>query len=149
MRRLLDRAIFAAAAALVVLASVPYGSVDPLWEGAFECAAFALGAAWMAEGALGARWVVAEHRLLAPVGCLLLFMLAQAAPWPFGGGAAVAGVEVRGALSADPFETLRAATKLAALAVFFALLLLLLFGIFELIISRGQRRPLGRMDRRA
>ena len=120
--RLLDRAIFASLVALVVLVAVPYGSVDPWWEGAFGGAVFALGALWMAEGAAaGGRWFVEAHRMLVPLAVLTAFVFAQALP--FSGVEVVAGVEVRRAISADPAETARAASKLAALTLMLALLL--------------------------
>lgn len=121
VRRLLDRAIFAALAGLVVLVAVPYGSVDPWWEGAFGGAVFALGALWAAEGAAGGRWFVAGHRMLVPLVALTAYVVVQALPLL--GSEVVAGIEVRRAISADPVETVRAATKLAALTMMLALLL--------------------------
>jgi O-antigen ligase len=119
-RRLLDRFIFAALLALSVFVAVPYGSVDPFWEGVFEASAFALGALWMIEGALAGFWLVGVHRLLWPLVALLVFALAQALPF---GVVTVAGVETRATLSADPFETVRFALKLAALVTTAALYL--------------------------
>ena len=64
-RRSLDRFIFASLLALGFLVAVPYGAVDPWWEGAFEASVFALGALWMLEGMLaGGSWLVPEQRLL-------------------------------------------------------------------------------------
>lgn len=120
MRCLLDRGVFALLVALTVLAAVPYGSVDPWWEGAFEGVVFALGGLWMLEGALGGRWLVAEQRVLLPAAGLSLFAALQAVPW---GTAEVAGVEVVRTLSADPFETARAAAKLSAVTLAGALFL--------------------------
>ncbi|HEV3471201.1 MAG TPA: O-antigen ligase family protein [Pyrinomonadaceae bacterium] len=120
VRRVLDRGVFALLLALTALVAVPYGSVDPWWEGAFAAATFALGALWMVEGALGGRWLVAEHRVLAPLAALSAFAAAQAVPW---GRSEVAGVEVWRTLSADPFETARAAAKLSAVTLACALYL--------------------------
>lgn len=119
-RAFLDRAVFALLLALVALTAVAYGAVDPWWEGAFEGAAFALGALWVVEGALGGRWLVAGHRMLVPLAALCLFVFAQAVPF---GGASVAGVEAARTLSADPAETLRCGLKLSALTLCCALLL--------------------------
>ena len=121
LRRLLDRAIFASLLALVVLVAVPYGSVDPVWEGAFGGAVFIVGALWMIEGAAGGRWFVEGHRMLVPLVVLTVFAAAQSLPLL--GVETVAGVEVRRAISADPIETVRAAMKLAALTLALALLL--------------------------
>lgn len=120
VQRWLERTIYALLLALTALAAVPYGSVDPWWEGAFACAVFGLGALWMVEGALGGRWLVEAHRMLVPLAALTLFAFAQAVPW---GRTEAAGVEVWRTVSADPFETLRAAVKLAALVLAFALFL--------------------------
>jgi O-antigen ligase len=120
-RRRLDRAIFILLLALLFIVAVPYGSVDPWWEGVFEACIFALGALWMIEGMLGSAWLVAEHRLLIPLIALVLFTVAQTISLP--GGASVAGVQFSRTLSADPFETWRFAVKLAALVLAAALLL--------------------------
>jgi O-antigen ligase len=118
VRRLLDRAIFAALVAVTTLAVVPYGSVDPWWEGMFEAAVFALGALWMVEGALGSGWFVATHRMLVPSAALLLFAVVQTLSF---GVVNVAGVATRTTLSADSFETVRFVLKLASLMLLAAL----------------------------
>jgi O-antigen ligase len=118
-RRLLERAIFAGLVAVTTLAVVPYGSVDPWWEGIFEAAVFALGALWMVEGALGGGgWFVAAHRVLLPLVVLLLFAVGQTFSY---GVVRVAGVATRATLSADPFETVRFVLKLASLMLLAAL----------------------------
>ncbi|HEX8501814.1 MAG TPA: O-antigen ligase family protein [Pyrinomonadaceae bacterium] len=121
-RHLLDRAIFLLLLALVFFAAVPYGSVDPWWEGAFAASAFGLGALWAVEGALGGRWLVASHRLLLPPLALLLYAFAQTLPLP-GAATTVAGVAAARTLSADPFETWRFVLKLASLLLIAALML--------------------------
>lgn len=121
-RRVIDRFVFASLLALAFLVVVPYGSVDPWWEGALEASVFALGALWMLEGMLaGGRWLVPEHRLLLPAAALILFAAAQTLP--LSTAREVAGVVVRGSLSADPPETWRFVLKLSALALLLALLL--------------------------
>ncbi len=119
---MLDRTIFALLLALIAVAAVPYGAVDPWWEGAFEGAVFALGAMWMVEGLLRGSWLVREQRILWPLVALVLFAVGQAA-WPVFGVETIAGIDVRDALSADPYETRRFAFKLAALTLAGALLL--------------------------
>ena len=119
--RQLDRAIFALLLALIMLAAVPYGAVDPWWEGVFEGAVFALGALWMVEGWLSGSWLVREQRIIVPLVVLVAFAIVQA--WPVFGTETIAGVGARMALSADPFETRRFAFKLAALTLAGALLL--------------------------
>jgi tetratricopeptide (TPR) repeat protein len=121
VRRWLDRAIFRLLLVLLVAVAVPYGSVDPWWDGVAVGAVFALGALWMIEGALGHAWLVEEHKTLLPLAALVSFALAQALP--VFGARTVAGVGVRAALSADPFETQTFALKLCALVLFAAMLL--------------------------
>lgn len=105
---------------VMAVAAVPYGSVDPWWEGAAGAAVFVLGAWWVVEGALGGRWFVGEHRMLVPLAALCGFAWVQAVPY---GTETVAGVEVVRALSADPAETARAALKLSAFTLALALML--------------------------
>lgn len=119
VRRRLDATIFALLLFVTALSVVPYGSVDPWWDGAAEASVFALGALWAVEGALGGSWLVPAHRLLVPVVALIAYAVAQTL-LP-AGHENIAGVEVRFAVSADPFETLRFALKLSALALATAL----------------------------
>jgi O-antigen ligase len=121
VRRRLDRAIFRLLLVLLVAVAVPYGSVDPWWEGVATGAVFALGTLWMIEGALGGVILVEEHKTLLPLVALAMFALAQTLP--LFSARTIAGVEVHTALSADPFETWRFALKLCALALYAALLL--------------------------
>ncbi|MCA1614851.1 MAG: hypothetical protein LC795_14140 [Acidobacteria bacterium] len=55
--RALSSFIFAALVALLPLAAVPYGSVEPWWTGLFGAAVFALAALWAVEGALAGGWL--------------------------------------------------------------------------------------------
>jgi len=124
--KLLGRIIFSAALSLVVLATIPYGSVEVWWTSLFEVGVFAVSLLWAIEALLGGGWRV-QRQLWLPLPCaaLILFSLLQAAHW--GGEAAGAGGNPQNlhwhALSADPFETLNFALRLAALTLLGALLL--------------------------
>lgn len=118
--RVLEAVIFYALLALIPLTAVPYGTADAWWQSAFECVVFALAALWALEGLLGGRWLVREHRLLAPLVVLLGFVFLQSVTL---GRAEVAGVEVYQALSADPFETRLVAFRFLALLLCAAMLL--------------------------
>lgn len=121
VRRLLERAIFILLLGLVFCVAIPYGSVDPFWEGLFECVAFALGVLWMLEGMLvGVFRLGRRRRLLVPFVIFCAYALAQTVPF---GSELVAGVEVERALSRDPFETWRFVLKLSALVLAAALLM--------------------------
>lgn len=106
--RTLEAAIFYALLSLIVLAPARYGMVEAWWGSLFQCGVFALAALWAVEGLLGGRWLVRQHRLLAPLVPLLVFVFLQSVPF---GRDEVAGVEVWRTLSADAYETRLAAFR--------------------------------------
>ncbi|HEY0377622.1 MAG TPA: O-antigen ligase family protein [Pyrinomonadaceae bacterium] len=121
--RLLGRAIFSCALLLIVLAAIPYGSVEFWWASFFELGVFAVTALWAVEALVGGgfrerRWLW----LLIPAGCLTLFSLLQTIPLGRGAGGGIEN-SLPYAVSADPFETYHFALKLAALSLLGALLL--------------------------
>lgn len=120
--RAVSRVVFACLLLLVVVAPAPYGSVDPWWESAFECAVFALTAlsllGWLFDG--GPLLPPTRWRLVAPLFALALYALAQTAP--VGTQPTPAGNVIR-AISFDPYETRLVAAKLIALALTLALFL--------------------------
>ena len=105
LRRFLSAAVFAGLVAVISLAFVPYGAVDPWWAAVFQAAVFALAALWAVEGAVGGDWVSREQLVAAPLALLALYALVQS--WT---------------VSFDPYETRLAAAQLAALALALALL---------------------------
>src|SRR4051812_43650783 len=113
-RGLLSLCIFSALLALIPLTALPYGTVDPMWEGLFECAIFSLAALWALEGALGGSWFEGPYDLLVPLLALAPYMLLQPVPVPW---AAAAGVATSTALSADPHATRLVFALLLALIV--------------------------------
>src|SRR5689334_22886936 len=54
--RLLDRTVYSALLASIVLFAIPYGTAEPWWEACFEILIFALAALWMIEGGLSGSW---------------------------------------------------------------------------------------------
>lgn len=115
-RRLLSLCIFSALLALIPLTALPYGTVDPMWEGLFECAIFSLAALWALEGALGGSWLEGPYELLVPLSALAAYMLLQTVPIPWAASGA-AGVATSSALSADPHATRLVFANLLALIV--------------------------------
>ncbi|HKQ53527.1 MAG TPA: hypothetical protein VJT74_14220, partial [Pyrinomonadaceae bacterium] len=103
--RWLGLVIFSCALLLIVLAAVPYGSVEFWWASFFEVGVFAVAALWAVEAFVGGfrrrRWLW----LLIPAAALILFSLLQTT------------------FSADPFETHSFALRLAALTLLGLLLL--------------------------
>lgn len=111
-RRALSAVVFYALLALLPLAAVPYGSVEPLWTGLFDALVFVLAALWAIEGALAGRWMTRAHVLLLP--CLGLAALAfiQTLPLSF-----------VGRISFDPYESRVFALRLVAFTLYAAMLL--------------------------
>jgi O-antigen ligase/tetratricopeptide (TPR) repeat protein len=116
-RSLLSLCIFSALLALIPLTALPYGTVDPMWEGLFECAVFSLAALWALEGALGGSWFDGPYELLVPLLALAAYMLVQTVPVPWAAAAGAAGVATSATLSADPHATRLVFAHLLALIV--------------------------------
>jgi O-antigen ligase len=110
--RVLSAVVFYVLLALLPLAAVPYGSVEPWWTGLFDALVFVLAALWAVEGALAGRWLVRAHAVVLP--CLALAALAflQSVPLPF-----------VGVVSFDPYESRVFALRLLAFTLYAAMLL--------------------------
>jgi O-antigen ligase len=117
---LLERIIFYTLLVLIALAAVPYGTVEPHWEAAFECVVFALMALWLVEGYLRGTFSFQLSPLLAPLLVLIIFAFLQTIPlWR----SQIAGIEIRQAISADFYETRLFAVKVLAITLTLALLI--------------------------
>lgn len=111
--RLLGGAAFYGLLALVVLAAVPYGTVQPWWQALFECAVFALAALWLVESFLSDSLRLSDYRLLWPLAALAVFAWLQTLSWG----------DAWRAVSADPHGTGRWVSKITALILAAAVLL--------------------------
>ncbi|MBC7911341.1 MAG: O-antigen ligase family protein [Pyrinomonadaceae bacterium] len=123
--RLLDIFIFIILLSVIALVAVPYGTVEPLWESAYQCIIFALVALWIIEGMLaGGEWQIKGWWLIAPLLLLVAYAFVQTAPmWSAGGEVAgVKGATLR-TISVDPYSTRLAAWKMLTLTLTGALLL--------------------------
>ena len=121
--RLLGHVVFFSLLALIALAAIPYGTVEPWWQALFECAVFGLAALWMVEGFLAGSWHLNSYRLLWPLLALVALALAQTL---FAGAAHQLPLQIDGAwqtLSADPHGTRRWMSKMLALILVGAMLL--------------------------
>src|SRR5438132_10389361 len=80
LANVLNSSIFFGLAVLIVMTSVPYGTVEPGWEAIFECTAFALGIVWVIEGLLRKAWTWTGLPLLAPLICIVGLAFFQTLP---------------------------------------------------------------------
>ena len=111
---LLSKAVFVALVGLVVIAAIPYGTVEPWWKAAFVCAVFATCIVAIIE-----MLVAGAKRFEG--GAVLLPMLALSA-LAFVQTLSIGASNVWSAISADPFQSRFFALQMLALTVFLALL---------------------------
>ena len=110
---LLSKGVFAALIGSIVLAAIPYGTIEPWWKAAFVCAVFAICIFAIVEMLVTrSNWIEGGSVLL-PM--LALSALAFLQTISFRG-------DVWSAISADPFQTRFFALQLLALTAFLALL---------------------------
>jgi O-antigen ligase len=124
--RLAGRAVFYGSLLGLALSAVPYGSIEPWWANFFAAGVYALGALWAVESLLsrGLGLRRDDWLLLLPPLALALFSLLQSIPLARDASNA-GGVSstLRGAISADPFETYDFALRMLALTLLVAMLL--------------------------
>jgi O-antigen ligase len=122
--RILDKTVWVCLLALIVVALIPYGTVDAWWEAAFECGVFLLTALWIVEALLRGSWEIKPLSIILPLVGLTAFAFVQTIQLPswFAIGGRQHGSPFT--LSIDPYQTFLTATKLLALTLFFGLLLL-------------------------
>ncbi len=115
---IIDRIVFYSLLAVLALAAVPYGTVEPWWKALFQCLAFAL-AGLSAIAQLLARDGNPRNRhlpaLFFPVLALIAFALIQTIPWSHFNSA---GIRIGQTLSADSFQTRQFVRQLVALLLF-------------------------------
>lgn len=106
--RAFDRLIFMAILLVISLTTIPYGTVEPWWEAAFECSIFILVGLWIVEGLWQGIWGINSLGMLIPLGVILAYAILQTIPlrgsesaWP--------------TISADPYATRLVALKFLAL----------------------------------
>jgi O-antigen ligase len=123
--RLLDAIIFFCLLGVIVLTSIPYGTVEPWWEAIFESAVFLLTAFWILEGLISGNWQFKRLFILLPLIILTAYAFAQTVEWPaawlvLGNGRLTA----QHTLTIDRYQTYLTARKALALTLFLGLLLL-------------------------
>jgi putative inorganic carbon (hco3(-)) transporter len=108
------RIIFAALVGLIVIAAIPYGTVEPWWKAAFVCAVFAICIVAIIETLVSGANSLEGGSVLLPM--LALSVLAFVQTISLGSN------DVWNAISADPFQTRFFALQMLALTAFLALL---------------------------
>jgi len=105
--------------ALILIAAIPYGTVEPWWKAAFVCAVFAICILAIIETLVSGSVKIAGGSILLPM--LALSVLAFVQTLSFG-SQQVAGLTVWNTISADPFQTRFFALQMLALTAWLALL---------------------------
>ena len=113
---MVGKLIFAALVCLIVIAPIPYGTVEPWWKAAFVCAVFAICIVALIENR-GAR--VERASILLPMLALSLLALLQTLSL---GSRTEGNLAVWNTISADPYQTRFFALQILALTTLLALL---------------------------
>ena len=106
-------------AGLIVVAPIPYGTVEPWWKAAFVCAVFAICIIALIETFRHRIERLEGASILLPLFALSLLALLQTVSL---GSRTEAGLSVWNTISADPYQTRFFALQLFALTTFLALL---------------------------
>ena len=124
----LIRIVFGALLGLIVIAAIPYGTVEPWWKAAFVCAVFALCIVALIESRVSGSFRIEGGAILLPMLALSVLAFVQTLSL---GSLEVAGFSVWNTISADPYQTR-----------FFALQMLALTACLALFYryARGERR---------
>jgi len=119
-----EQGIFYVLLAFIALSAVPYGTVEPWWQGLFELVVFALAALSLIEGFLSRSYKYSTYRILLPLVALALFGLIQTIPLGVDNDLSQRiSVKVWWTLSADPHGTRLWVTRMMCLILVAALLL--------------------------
>lgn len=119
---MLNKIVFAALVALIVMAAIPYGTVEPWWKAAFVCAVFAIFIVAIIENLVSASDGIAGGSVLLPMLALSVFAFVQTlslgSPNDDPG---LTKLPVWNAISADPYQTRFFVLQMLALTACLAL----------------------------
>jgi O-antigen ligase len=117
--RALEAIVFYSLLAVIALAAIPYGTVQPWWKSVFQCLVFALASLYFVAQLLKSETTsfrsVLSGRLLWPVLALIAFAFLQTLPIPAVLRFLLAETDQRGTISADVFHTRQFVVQLLAL----------------------------------
>lgn len=116
--QLLNKATFGALVALIVIAAIPYGTVEPWWKAAFVCAVFAICIVALIESLVSGSLRIQGGAILLPMLALAVLAFVQTLSL---GSLEVAGFSVWNTISADPYQTRFFALQMLALTACLAL----------------------------
>ena len=105
--------------ALIAIAAIPYGTVEPWWKAAFVCAVFAICVLAIVESLIRGSLKFENGSILLPMLALSVLAFVQSVSL---GSREVAGLLTWTTISADPYQTRFFALQMLALTVFLALL---------------------------
>src|SRR5215213_5649593 len=109
----MSKGIFGALVGLIVVAAIPYGTVEPWWKAAFVCAVFAICIPAIIHVLVRGSYRIAGAPILLPLAALTVLAFVQTLSF---------GSDTWNAISADPFQTRFFALQMLALTAFLALL---------------------------
>jgi len=110
----LSKLIFVTLLVVLVIAAIPYGTVEPWWKAAFVCAVFVICILAIVD-----RLEIDGAPILLPMLALSALAFVQTLSL---GSQEIAGIKVWNAISADPFQTRFFALQMLALTAWLALL---------------------------
>ena len=110
--------IFGCLLGLIVIAAIPYGTVEPWWKAAFVCAVFAICVVALIESLVSGSFRVPGGSILLPMLALSVLAFVQTLSL---GSLEVANLTVWNTISADPYQTRFFALQMLALTACLAL----------------------------
>jgi O-antigen ligase len=120
--RMIGAILFYSLLAVIALAAIPYGAVEPWWRALFQCLVFSLAGLCVIERLLSREANWRDYHLFLPVLALIVFAFLQTVSWSHPSTAGI--VNVTRTLSADAFQTRLFAIHLCSLVVIGWLLVL-------------------------
>ena len=115
---MLNKIIFGALLGLIVIAAIPYGTVEPWWKAAFVCAVFAICIVALIDSLVSGSLKIQGGSILLPMLALAVLAFVQTLSL---GSLEVAGFSVWNTISADPYQTRFFTLQMLALTACLAL----------------------------
>src|SRR6185369_1402666 len=114
-KNLLNKLVFGALVALIVLTAIPYGTVEPWWKAAFVCGVFAICIFAFIESLITGKIEIRGKSVLLPMLALSAFAFLQTLSL---GASTEGNLQVWNTISADPYQTRFFTLQMLALTAF-------------------------------